>query len=146
MNEERQDFPVGQENQSTEVQLNQAGSEEVLGEITIAPEIIATLAAITTMKVPGVTGMAGLPQASLGTLIGKRELNKGVKVDVKEKSVNLEISIAVDIEATIIEVARKVQQEVKQVIESKTGMKVNRIDINVREITYPEKEEEPAES
>ena len=146
MNEERQDFPVGQENQSTEVQLNQAGSEEVLGEITIAPEIIATLAAITTMKVPGVTGMAGLPQASLGTLIGKRELNKGVKVDVKEKSVNLEISIAVGIEATIIEVAREVQQEVKQVIESKTGMKVNRIDINVREITYPEKEEEPAES
>jgi len=146
MSEERQDLPVNQENQGAEVQVNQAGSEEVLGEITIAPEIIATLAAITTMKVPGVTGMAGLPQASLGTLIGKRELNKGVKVDIKEKSVNLEISIAVDIEATIVEVARKVQQEVKQVIESKTGMEVNRIDVNVREVTYPEKEETPAES
>jgi uncharacterized alkaline shock family protein YloU len=141
MNEEHQEFPADQSNQNMEIQPNQAGSEEVLGEITIAPEIIATLAAITTMKVPGVTGMAGLPQASLSTLIGKRELNKGVKVDVKEKSVNLEISIAVDIGATIIEVARKVQQEVKQVIESKTGMKVNRIDINVREVTYPEKEE-----
>ncbi|NSW76660.1 MAG: Asp23/Gls24 family envelope stress response protein [Candidatus Atribacteria bacterium] len=122
----------------------QLRGEESLGEITIAPDIIATLTAITTMKTPGVTGMAGMPAASLSTLIGKRELNKGVKVDVKEKNVSLEIAIVVDIDSTLIEVARNVQKEVKKVIESKTGMTVNKVDIIIREVSYKEEGKESA--
>ncbi|MGQ9473364.1 MAG: Asp23/Gls24 family envelope stress response protein [Candidatus Caldatribacteriaceae bacterium] len=116
--------------------------EESLGEITIAPDIIATLTAITTVKMPGVTGMAGMPSASLSTLIGKRELNKGVKVEVKEKNVNLEIAIVVDIDSTLIEVAKNVQREVKKVIETKTGMTVNKVDIIIREVSYKEEGKE----
>lgn len=118
------------------------GQEESLGEITIAPEIIATLTAITTVKTPGVTGMAGMPSASLSTLIGKRELNKGVKVDVKDKNVSLEIAIVADIDSTLIEVARNVQREVKKVIETKTGMTVNKVDIIIREVSYKEEGKE----
>ncbi|MCX7667449.1 MAG: Asp23/Gls24 family envelope stress response protein [Atribacterota bacterium] len=122
----------------------QPKTEESLGEITIAPDIIATLTAITTMKTPGVTGMAGMPAASLSTLIGKRELNKGVKVEVKEKNVSLEIAIVADIDSTLIEVARNVQKEVKKVIESKTGMTVNKVDIIIREVSYKEEGKEGA--
>ncbi|MCX6090625.1 MAG: Asp23/Gls24 family envelope stress response protein [Atribacterota bacterium] len=118
---------------------------EVLGEINIAPDIIATLAGITTMKVPGITGMAGIPAASLSTIMGKREVNKGVKVDIKEKTVSLEISIAVDIDTTLIEVAKNVQREVKNVIETKTGMTVSRVDVNIREVSYKEKEDVSAQ-
>ncbi|MEN3186985.1 MAG: Asp23/Gls24 family envelope stress response protein [Atribacterota bacterium] len=120
----------------------QPETEESLGEITIAPDIIATLTAITTMKTPGVTGMAGMPSASLSTLIGKRELNKGVKVEVKEKNVSLEIAIVADIDSTLIEVARNVQKEVKKVIENKTGMTVNKVDIIIREVSYKEEGKE----
>ncbi|WP_017872666.1 Asp23/Gls24 family envelope stress response protein [Candidatus Caldatribacterium saccharofermentans] len=120
-------------------------SPEVLGEITIAPDIIATLAAITTMKVPGVTGMAGVPAASLSALIGKRELNKGVKVEVKDKTVHLEIAIVADIDSVLIDVARQIQREVKNVVETKTGMTVTKVDINIRDVSYKEepKEEVP---
>ncbi len=118
---------------------------EVLGEITIAPDIIATLAAITTMKVPGVTGMAGVPTASLSALIGKRELNKGVKVEVKDKTVHLEIAIVADIDSVLIDVARRIQREVKNVVETKTGMTVTKVDVNIRDVSYREepKEETP---
>ncbi len=117
----------------------------VIGEINIAPEIIATLAGITTMKITGITGMAGIPTASLGTIMGKREINKGVKVDMKDKTISLEISVMVDIDTILIDVARNVQREVKQVIETKTGMNVNRVDINIREVSYKEKEENPVQ-
>ncbi|MCS7242140.1 MAG: Asp23/Gls24 family envelope stress response protein [Candidatus Caldatribacterium sp.] len=118
---------------------------EVLGEITIAPDIIATLAAITTMKVPGVTGMAGVPAASLSAIIGKRELNKGVKVEVKDKTVHLEIAIVADIDSILIDVARRIQREVKNVVETKTGMTVTRVDVNIRDVSYREEpKEEPA--
>lgn len=133
MNEERHDMP-------------QPETPEVLGEITIAPDIIATLAAITTMKVPGVTGMAGVPAASLSALIGKRELNKGVKVEVKDKTVHLEIAVVVDIDSVLIDVARKIQKDVKNVVEMKTGMNVARVDVNIRDVSYREepKEETPS--
>ena len=116
---------------------------EVLGEINIAPEIIATLAGITTMKINGITGMAGIPSASLSTIMGKREINKGVKVDIKDKTVSLDISVVIDIDTILIDVAKNVQREVKKVIETKTGMNVNKVDINIREVSYKEKEEAP---
>lgn len=136
MNEEYRETPQLETKQET---------PEVLGEITIAPDIIATLAAITTMKVPGVTGMAGVPAASLSALIGKRELNKGVKVEVKDKTVHLEIAIVADIDSVLIDVARKIQKEVKNVVETKTGMTVTRVDVNIRDVSYREepKEESP---
>jgi len=136
MNEEYQERPQLEETRA---------SGEVLGEITIAPDIIATLAAITTMKVPGVTGMAGVPSASLSALIGKRELNKGVKVEVKEKTVHLEIAIVADIDSVLIDVARRIQKEVKNVVETKTGMAVTKVDINIRDVSYREEaKEEPS--
>lgn len=137
MNEERHEVPQPEGTQET---------PEVLGEITIAPDIIATLAAITTMKVPGVTGMAGVPAASLSALIGKRELNKGVKVEVKDKTVHLEIAIVADIDSVLIDVARKIQREVKNVVETKTGMTVTRVDVNIRDVSYREEAKEEAPS
>jgi uncharacterized alkaline shock family protein YloU len=120
--------------------------EEIAGEITISPDIIATLAAITTMKVPGVTSMGGLPAAPLSTLVGRKDINKGVKVELKDKTVNLEISLVVNIDSSLIEVAKEVQKEVKKVIENKTGMTVNKIDISIRDVSYSEKEKEEEEN
>ncbi|MBP8933446.1 MAG: Asp23/Gls24 family envelope stress response protein, partial [Candidatus Atribacteria bacterium] len=74
-------------------------------------------------------------------IIGKREINKGVKVDIKDKTVSLEISVVIDIDTVLIEVAKNVQREVKKVIETKTGMTVNKVDVNIREVSYKEKDE-----
>lgn len=137
LNEETKDLS---DQYTDELETGESGK---LGEIAIAPDIIATLTAITTMKVPGVSGMVGVSSASLSTIIGKREMNKGVKVDIKDKVVTLDVSIVVDIDTSLIEVAQSVQGEVKKVIESKTGMKVNRIDVNIREVSYTEKEDLP---
>ncbi len=134
--EERKEEMVAQDNKE------EMTKEEISGEITISPDIIATLAAITTMKVPGVTSMGGLPAAPLSTLVGRKDINKGVKVELKDKAVNLEISLVVNIDSSLIEVAKEVQKEVKRVIESKTGMTVNKIDISIRDVSYPEKEKE----
>ena len=134
--EERKEEMVAQDNKE------EMTKEEISGEITISPDIIATLAAITTMKVPGVTSMGGLPAAPLSTLVGRKDINKGVKVELKDKTVNLEISLVVNIDSSLIEVAKEVQKEVKRVIESKTGMTVNKIDISIRDVSYPEKEKE----
>ncbi|HOQ67489.1 MAG TPA: Asp23/Gls24 family envelope stress response protein [Candidatus Atribacteria bacterium] len=119
--------------------------EEVIGEITFSPDIIATLAAITVMKVPGVTSLGGLPAAPLSTLVGRKDINKGVKVELKDKTVNLEISLVVNIDSSLIEVAKEVQRKVKRVVEDKTGMTVNKVDIIVRDVSYPEKEKEEEE-
>jgi len=69
-----------------------------------------------------------------------------VKVELKDKTVNLEISLVVNIDSSLIEVAKEVQKEVKRVIENKTGMTVNKIDISIRDVSYSEKEKEEEEN
>ena len=58
---------------------------EAIGEINIAPDIIATLAGITTMKIAGITGMAGIPSASLSTIMENVKLTKGLRYTLKTK-------------------------------------------------------------
>ena len=74
--------------------------------------------------------------------MGRKDINKGVKVELKDKTVNLEISLVVNIDSSLIEVAKEVQRKVKRVVEDKTGMTVNKVDIIVRDVSYPEKEKE----
>ena len=69
-----------------------------------------------------------------------------MKVELKDKTVNLEISLVVNIDSSLIEVAKEVQKEVKRVIENKTGMTVNKIDISIRDVSYSEKEKEEEEN
>ena len=52
--------------------------------------------------------------------------------------------MVIDIDTVLIDVAKNVQREVKKVIENKTGMIVNKVDVNIREVSYKEKDEAPA--
>ncbi len=52
----------------------------------------------------------------------------------------------VNIDSSLIEVAKEVQKEVKKVIENKTGMTVIKIDISIRDVSYSEKEKEEEEN
>lgn len=136
--EEKREETTPEENEEKEI----TKKEEMIGEITFSPDIIATLVAITVMKVPGVTSLGGLPVAPLSSLIGRKDINKGVKVELKDKTVNLEVSLVININSSLIEVAKEAQREVKKVVEEKTGMTVNKVDIIVRDVSYPESEKE----
>ena len=116
--------------------------KESLGEVNIVPEVIATIISRTVINIVGVAGLATHSKGGIGTLLGTKELEKGIKVDLKEnKEVSTTISVILEFGSIIIEVAKEIQKKVKEELESKTGLKVTGVNVNVQGVHIEEKKE-----
>ena len=114
--------------------------EKILGEVNIVPEVIATIVSRTVIGVLGVTGLATQSKGGIGTLLGIKELEKGIKVDLKEnKEISTNIAVIIEYGSIIIEVAKEIQKRVKEEIEVKTGLKATEINVNVQGVHIDEK-------
>jgi uncharacterized alkaline shock family protein YloU len=115
-------------------------AKEILGDINIVPEVIATIISRTVIAIPGVAGLATRAKGGIGTLLGTKELEKGINVDLKEnKEVSTSISVILDYGSIIIDVAKEIQKKVKGELEVKTGLKVAGINVNIQGVHIEEK-------
>ncbi|MBS4030475.1 MAG: Asp23/Gls24 family envelope stress response protein [Clostridiales bacterium] len=117
-----------------------------LGNIRIADEVVAIIAGLAATEVEGVAGMSGGIAGGLADMLGKRNLSKGVKVEVGEKQASIDVYIVVKFGARIPDVAWNIQENVKKAIESMTGLEILKINVHVQGVSFgtgkPEEEEE----
>ena len=104
--------------------------KEKLGEVQIADEVVAIIAGLAATEVEGVDSMAGNITNELVGKLGMKNLSKGVKVDVTEEHVSVDISLNVKYGYKIPDVCEKVQERVKTAIENMTGLMG--LDVNVK--------------
>lgn len=107
------------------------------GEIRIADEVVGIIANLAAAEVEGVYGMTGSLAGGLAEMIGKKNPSKGVKVQVTDDTVYVDVHINVKYGASIPEVASKVQANVKQSIETMTGLGVEVVNVYVDGIHFP---------
>lgn len=111
-------------------------TEEIVTEgtnsIRISNEAVATYAGIAVSEVSGVYGMAGGFAGITEALSGKKNLAKGIKVDVDEKSAKIDVNIIVEYGARIPDVAFEIQNGVKKSVENMTGLKVQEVNVHVQ--------------
>ncbi len=113
--------------------------------IKIANDAVATYAGIAVAEVPGVYGMAGGFAGITEALSGRKNLAKGIKVEVNEKNARIDVNIIVEYGARIPEVAFEIQTRVKKSVESMTGLKVLEVNVHVQGVhTSTTKEETEA--
>ena len=98
------------------------------GEIKIADEVVAIIAALAATEVEGVASMAGNITNELIGKLGMKNLSKGVKVDVLEGIVTVSLALNLKYNYSIVEVSARVQEKVKNAIENMTGLEV--ADVN----------------
>ena len=114
------------ENRST----HKVYEKDTLGEVQIADEVVAIIAGLAATEVEGVDSMAGNITNELVGKLGMKNLSKGVKVDVTEEHVSVDLSLNLKYGYNIPEVGEKVQDRVKSAIENMTGLSV--LDVNIR--------------
>ena len=68
-------------------------TDENLGEVKIADEVVAIIAGLAAMEVEGVASMAGNATRELISKLGMKSLSKGVKVDVLEGIVTVSLAL-----------------------------------------------------
>ena len=106
---------------------NEAGK----GEVKIADEVVAIIAALAATEVEGVASMAGNITNELISRLGMKNLSKGVKVDVLEGVVTVSLTLNLKYNYSVVEVSGKVQEKVKNAIENMTGLEVADVNIKV---------------
>lgn len=100
------------------------------GKIKIADDVIAMIAGLAATEVPGVSGTAGNVGNDLLKKVGVQNLAKGVKVEITDKDVKANVAIIIEYGYNIPTISAKVQDKVKQAVESMTGLNVT--DVNVK--------------
>ncbi len=114
-----------------------------LGTIRIANEVVGVIAGLAATEVEGVAGMSGGIAGGIAEMLGRKNLSKGVKVEVGEREAAIDLFIIVEYGVSIPDVALRIQENVKRAIENMTGLVVVEVNIHVQGVTFqPEKEEE----
>ncbi|MBQ7278037.1 MAG: Asp23/Gls24 family envelope stress response protein [Clostridia bacterium] len=114
------------------------------GKVVFAEDVVATIAFLAAGEVEGIHAMIGTTMEGLGEKLGKKNYTKGVKVEVGTEECAVDITLAVKYGYRIQDVAQKVQQEIKNAIETMTGLRVVEVNVNVNAIFFePEKKPEP---
>ena len=101
------------------------------GEVKIADEVVAIIAGMEATEVKGVASMAGNIKNELVAKMGMKSLSKGVKVEVTDTDVKVDLTLILKFEANILAVSGAVQEKVKSAIESMTGMNVSEVNVRV---------------
>jgi len=102
-----------------------------VGAVHIADEVIAIIAGMAAVEIEGVAGMAGKFNEDLVELLGRKNLSKGVLVEVGEDSVSLDLSLIIEYGVSLVEVTAAVQEKVKSAVETMTGLTVDEVNIKV---------------
>jgi len=115
-------------------------SEREGGSVRIADDVVAIIAGLAATEVEGVAGMSGGIAGGIAEMLGRKNLSKGVKVEVGEKEAAVDIFVIVAYNVRIPDVALKIQENVKKAIETMTGLKVVEINVHVQGVAFPSME------
>lgn len=116
-----------------------SNSTNDIGNIKISEEVVSVIAGIATSEVQGVAGMSGTLAGGIAEILGKKNMSKGVKVEMTEDSVTIDLHIIIAYGARVPEVAWEIQEKVKKAVEGMTGLVVEKVNIDIEGV-YIEKE------
>ncbi|MFR7873820.1 MAG: Asp23/Gls24 family envelope stress response protein [Christensenellales bacterium] len=118
------------------VKENEVVVENTQGEtntIKISDDVVAVIAGKAVADAPGVFAMAGGFAGGISEVLsGKKNLSKGIKVDVGEKETKIDVNIIVDYGVRIPDIAFDIQNRVKSAVEGMTGLKVTAVNVHVQ--------------
>ena len=140
---------------STEVSKTEVSKVEAEGgRIIFADEVVATIASLAVTDVDGVASLTGGMVEGITEMLGKKNLTKGVKVEVGTEEAAVDISVSIRFGYKIKEVCEKIQAAVKSAIENMTGLRVVEINVFVQSVVFeagegnsraPKQKEKPKE-
>ena len=130
---------------------NNFNKEEKNGTISFADDVIATIAGLAATEIEGVAGMSGGIMGGIAEILGKRNLTKGVKVEVGQEETSIDLSVIMEYGVEIHKVCENIQRNVKKALETMTGLRVVAVNINVQGVRVektvePEEEKKPYSS
>jgi uncharacterized alkaline shock family protein YloU len=120
------------------VEIAEAMDEgSALGAIQIHNNVIAMIARLTTLKIPGVVELSGNLVDGLAGMLGKKTLDRGIHVEVEENNVWVDLHVVLEYGIAIPQVAWRIQNDVRQAITQMTNKNVRAVNVIVQSVRLP---------
>ncbi|HWJ76847.1 MAG TPA: Asp23/Gls24 family envelope stress response protein [Niallia sp.] len=115
--------------ETTSLEMNQEYNG--LGKVEIAPEVIEVIASIAALEVEGVAQMRGNFASGVAEKLGKKLHNKGVKVELSEEGIKVEVYCVMNFGISIPQVAQQIQDNIRQTLINMTGLVAQEVNIHI---------------
>ncbi|GIO28552.1 Asp23/Gls24 family envelope stress response protein [Ornithinibacillus bavariensis] len=102
-----------------------------LGRVEIAPEVIEVIAGIAASEVEGLSNMRGNFATGVVEKFGKKSHSKGVKVELTNDGIIIDLFVVLNFGVTIPEVAGKIQSNIRQTLKNMTSLDVAEVNVHV---------------
>ena len=109
-----------------------------VGQVRIADEVVTIIAGLAATEVDGVASMAGNITYDLVSKLGVKNLSKGVKVNIKDNNVYVDLNLNIEYGKNLVDTCKAVQERVRSTIENMTGMNVPEVNIHIAGVDMEE--------
>ena len=118
----------------SEKRTNMKIREDKLGEVRIADDVVAIIAALAAMEVEGVTSMNGNITNEIVSRLGRNNLSKGIKLNVDGNRITIDVAINIGYGYEIPKVSQAVQEKVISAVENMTGLEVPAVNVRIANV------------
>lgn len=108
--------------------------EERMGTVKVSLQVLATITRLTTLAVPGVARMSRGLSGGVDRWLRGKGATDGVRIDVVDDAVSVDLSIVVEQDVNILQVGREIQARVARAITDMVGMPVLHVNVHVEDV------------
>ena len=105
------------------------------GSINISEEVLAVIAGSAALEIER-SRLHSTPGRDIAGLLGRKNLAKGIRIHVDDRTVSADVYIMAAFGYAIGEVGTAVQKAVATAIESTTGLKVAAVNVHICGISF----------
>lgn len=111
--------------------------DEKLGKVTIAPEVLVTIARLTAIKTSGVARLDTNIMDGVNRVFKRGVANGGVKVEVDGDSVSVELYVVAEHDANMLTLGQQIQTAITRAISEMVGMSVTEVNVYIQDVMLP---------
>lgn len=111
-------------------------NKQDLGNIEVAPEVLEIIASIAATDIEGVASMRGNFASGVVERLGKKVHGKGVKTDLSEEGLMIDIFCVVNYGVSIPKTALKIQEQVRQTLHNMTSLQTQEVNVHITGVQF----------
>lgn len=112
-------------------------NDKAPGQVTIAPEVLVTIVQLSVQEIPGVHAMTTNWTRDVNRFFGDTRVGDGVQIQVHDGQITIDLFVVVEPQVTMLQLARRIQQEVARAVTEITGIGVRAINVHITDVYYP---------
>ena len=110
--------------------------DDVMGKVTIAPNVLTTIVRLTALDRPGVHRLIPAPPKVQPLLTGGATA-EGIFVELTEPGVAVELHVVASADVNMLKLGEDLQASITRAIEEMVGMQVASVDVHIDDVILP---------